>query len=252
MKQRNPLTRFSTRARGYQNRSAYPDGLLDYLVTDCDLKPEKVIADIGSGTGYLTRVFLRNGNHVIAVEPNKNMRAVAEVSFGSSPQFTSLEGTAEAIPLANNSVDIVAVGQALHWFEIDMARMEFLRVLRNGGWIYVADIWSCDDADELMRACANFRKAHFEDLGIPADPPLRIVRLFEGFNVSKKVIPTPFACDEQGFCDGSLSSSLAPEAGTVEYEQARRGLQEIFKKFQNDGTLKLSFETIVWTARIDF
>jgi SAM-dependent methyltransferase len=98
------------------------------------------VADIGAGTGILSRVLLRLGHEVIAVEPDDRMRGRL---VGVSPGVTAVAGTAEEIPLRDQSVDAVVAGQAYHWFERERAHPEFARVLRPGG--VLAAFWN--DAD---------------------------------------------------------------------------------------------------------
>lgn len=245
----NPLTRFSSRAQNYQNRAPYPPELFVYLQQTCSLTPDKVIADIGSGTGYLTRVLLQSGGTVYGIEPNREMRAIAEETLGPDPRFVSLSGQAEEIPLASSSVDVVTVGQALHWFDVKKTREEFLRILKPGGWIVVVDMWARDNANPFMKACEEFRRTHFADIGKAADPPERIIQLYEGYTPERNVIQSTYTCGERVFCEGFLSSSLAPEKGTKEYESANDGLQRIFHQFQSKGVVALLFDTIIWSAQ---
>ena len=70
----DPTQRFSNRVENYAKyRPHYPPAILEVLQTECALTRESSIADIGSGTGILTRLFLENGNRVTAVEPNAPM-----------------------------------------------------------------------------------------------------------------------------------------------------------------------------------
>lgn len=99
------------------------------------------VADLGAGTGILSRLVRRLGHEVIAIEPDGQMRGrLAQVS----PGITVLAGTAEAIPLADRSVDAVVAGQAYHWFDPARAHPEIARVLRRPGGVFAA-FWN--DAD---------------------------------------------------------------------------------------------------------
>ena len=89
------------------------------------LRPDHVIADVGSGTGILSKLFLENGNRVFAVEPNDEMRRAGEEYLSGFKKFSSVAGSAEATTLADASVDFVTVAQAFHWFEPVAARREF-------------------------------------------------------------------------------------------------------------------------------
>ena len=112
------VERFSNRVENYvRYRPGYPKEILELLKRECGLDSDAVIADIGSGTGKLSEIFLENGNIVIGVEPGAGMRAAAESILASHPNFQSVVGTAEATTLANSSVDFIVAGQAFHWFD---------------------------------------------------------------------------------------------------------------------------------------
>src|ERR1700682_5298851 len=131
--------RFSNRAADYvRYRPGYPSELLDVLRKECDLRPGHVIADIGSGTGFLSELFLKNGNRVYGVEPNPEMRQAGEEYLASYDGFSSIEGSAESTTLEEASIDFVTAGQSFHWFEPDSARREFVRILKPSGWMVIA------------------------------------------------------------------------------------------------------------------
>lgn len=143
----NATTRFSDRVADYvKYRPHYPAEILDLLADRCGLTPESVIADIGSGTGILTKLFLENGNPVIGVEPNKDMREAGETYLAEYARFTSIDGTAEVTRLPKHAIDIVLAGQAFHWFNQAKTRAEFMRILKQGpqlqdnGWVVL--IWN--------------------------------------------------------------------------------------------------------------
>lgn len=114
-------------------RPGYPSGVLDTIVHECGLTRDWVIADVGSGTGNLARLFLEDRYQVICVEPNREMRQAAEHLLGSYDGFRMVDGSAERIPIDENGADLVTVGQAIHWFDIESARTEFRRILRPDG-----------------------------------------------------------------------------------------------------------------------
>src|SRR5437867_6600426 len=125
--------RFSNRVENYVRfRPRYPREVLELLKADCGLKPEAVVADAGSGTGFLAEQFLKNGNRVFGIEPNKEMREAGERLLAGYPRFTSLAGTAEATTLDDQIVDFITAGQAFHWFDQAKSRKEFARILRPG------------------------------------------------------------------------------------------------------------------------
>ncbi len=109
-------------------------------------KPARVL-DLGAGTGLLTRAVLALGQEVVAVEPDPGMRAQFEAV---TPGVTVLAGSAEEIPLPDESVDAVVVGQAYHWFDRERAHPEIARVLKPGG--VFAPMWNDRDTDSEWTA----------------------------------------------------------------------------------------------------
>ena len=133
--------RFSTRVADYvKYRPGYPAGVLRLLEAECGFDSTSVVADVGSGTGLLSELFLKNGNRVYGVEPNREMREAGEQLLSSYENFTSVDGRAEETTLDDDSVDFVTAGQAFHWFDPPRARLEFKRILRPGGWVVL--VWN--------------------------------------------------------------------------------------------------------------
>jgi SAM-dependent methyltransferase len=144
----HPATRgFGRAADAYERgRPDYPADAIAFLVERLDLRPGRTVVDLAAGTGKLTRLLVPTGADVIAIEPIAEMRAkIADA--------TALEGTAEAIPLADASVDAVTVAQAFHWFRFHDALTEIHRVLRPGGGL--ALIWNVREETEPIHAAVS-------------------------------------------------------------------------------------------------
>ena len=133
--------RFSNRVDNYvKYRPSYPKEIISFLENAIQFKNDFVVADIGSGTGILSKMFLDNGNTVYAVEPNTAMRNKAEELLKNYPLFKSIDGTAEQTTLQNSSIDIITAAQAFHWFDAEKTKAEFRRILKPGG--YCCLIWN--------------------------------------------------------------------------------------------------------------
>jgi SAM-dependent methyltransferase len=117
-------------------RPGYPPEVLDTLA----LAPGSHVVDLGAGTGKLTRDLASRGFRVTAIEPLRGMR---DLLASALPDVDVVEGTAEAIPLADGTVDAVTVAQAFHWFDPEPALAEIHRVLRRNG--LVALVWNVRD-----------------------------------------------------------------------------------------------------------
>lgn len=114
-----------------RGRPPYPPDVIARLIDVCRLGPGRVVVDLAAGTGRLTRLLQPSGARVIPVEPVAEMRA-------SLPD--AVEGTAESMPLPDESADAVTVGQAFHWFDGPAAVGEIARVLKPGGTL--ALVWN--------------------------------------------------------------------------------------------------------------
>lgn len=135
-------------ARGYQvasdiyvqGRPTYPPEALAWLQDDLALNPSKKVLEVGAGTGKFIPTLRQSGAKMLALEPVAAMRAKL---VAANPDVQALEGTAEAIPLPNASVDAVVCAQAFHWFATKAALAEFCRVLVPGGRLGL--IWNVRD-----------------------------------------------------------------------------------------------------------
>lgn len=130
-------------------RPNYPKDFIDFLFTDLNLPKNCVFADIGAGTGILTKQLLEKGATVYAVEPNDDMRKVAENNLNKFSKFIPVKGTAESTTLPDNSIDIITVAQAFHWFDRQKFKKECQRILKPSGKVIL--IWnSRDSRSELV------------------------------------------------------------------------------------------------------
>jgi SAM-dependent methyltransferase len=123
-----------------RGRPMYPFEAVRRLVRELGIQPRSTVLDLAAGTGKLTRLIAQIGATVVVVEPVNEMR---KRLLETVPEAKAFSGTAEAIPLADASVDAVTVGQAFHWFDGDAALAEIHRVLRPGRRLGL--IWNMKD-----------------------------------------------------------------------------------------------------------
>lgn len=132
-------------------RPAYPREAVEWLAAKLGLDGDSAVLDLGAGTGKLTRELLRYAARVIAVEPGPEMLAQLERAV---PEAEPVLGAAEAIPLADASVEAITCGQSFHWFRYAEALPEMHRVLREGGAVGL--VWNNrDQRDELQREISD-------------------------------------------------------------------------------------------------
>ncbi len=241
----DPTRRFSNRVDNYvKYRPSYPTAVLTCLQNECGLAETAVIADIGSGTGILARLFLQNGNQVLGVEPNKEMREAGEEFLVEFPHFSSINGTAEATTLPDNSVDFVTAGQAAHWFDREKSLPEFRRILRPGGT--VAFVWNtmAFDASPFMQGYEQITRRYFS--GKPSrENELRsgvLAYLGEGAQVRTFANEQQF--DLPGLIGRVLSTSYAPLAGGAKHEPMLAELAVLFaENVDGDGRISFTYVT---------
>lgn len=154
---------FDREAAAYdRGRPSYAPTALDWLRDRLRLCPGRRVLDLAAGTGKLTADLLATGADVVAVEPVDGMRAVLAERL---PEVEVLEGTAEALPLADASVHAVTVAQAFHWFATTAALAEMRRVLDvSSDGAAVALVWNRRDlADPVWAAVSELIAPHRGD-----------------------------------------------------------------------------------------
>jgi SAM-dependent methyltransferase len=132
---------FDRAAQAYEvGRASYPAAAVEAILTFTGAGPRRTLLELGAGTGKLTRELVESGARVLALEPVAGMR---ELLTQNAPAAEVLDAVAEAIPLADASIDAVIAAQSFHWFDPEAAAAEVARVLPPGG--VAALIWNRRD-----------------------------------------------------------------------------------------------------------
>ena len=235
--------RFTGRVADYERyRLRYPAAVIRILMERCGLVREHLVADVGAGTGMLAELFLENGNAVVAVEPNDEMRAACERLASLWPGLTVKKAAAEATGLEDASVDFIAVGRAWHWFDRKRAVSEFRRILRPNGWVVlVTNRRRKDDSVEarefeeiLMEFGTDYRALQGEYRVYD-----EMVPVFDGGVVERETIRGEQALTLEEFLGQTQSLSVAPMPGDAKYAGMQRALRDFFERFQTDGMLRM-------------
>jgi SAM-dependent methyltransferase len=245
--------RFSDRVENYiRYRPDYPSEVLEYLKDKIGFSSKDTVADIGSGTGISAEMFLRNGNKVYAVEPNKEMREAADRLLASYSGYIGVNGSSEATTLPDQSVDLVVAAQAFHWFDRAAFKKECKRIGRVGAHCLL--MWN------ERKVESDFEKA-YEDLLIKyATDYLRVdhrnirekdlVEFFAPAPVSHVVLYNEQLFDYEGVKGRLLSSSYVPNLGEPNFEPMIALLHEIFDRYKKDGRVSFSYDCNLFLAEI--
>ncbi len=244
--------RFSNRVQNYiKYRPSYPMEMIEYLVSALKGTEDKICADIGSGTGILSRLLLPHFHYVYGVEPNDEMRLAGKKFLLNNRNFRSVKGTAENTNLNAESVDLVAAAQAFHWFDQNKFKTECRRILRSDG--FVALIWNnrltdtpfLVEYDSLLKQYAtDYNEVNHQNITYT-----QLDRFYEG-GFRKKSFPNHQRFDLSGMFGRLDSSSYAPQKGTDQYEILRAKLSSAFEKCSDKGAVKFNYETLLYIGRV--
>jgi SAM-dependent methyltransferase len=247
------IARFSNRADNYAKyRPGYPPAVIDILKSDCGLTETSRIADVGSGTGILSEMFLKNGNPVIGIEPNPAMRQSAERLRERFAKFISIDATAEATGLEPASVDFITAGQAFHWFDRGRARREFARILKPGGWVVL--VWNerrldstpflRDYEELLLQYGTDYQQVRHENVAG------EIAQFFAPETFQLKNLENEQRFDFESLKGRTRSASYTPEPGTPNFEPMFAQLEEIFNEHDREGIVTFVYYTRVYYGNL--
>ncbi len=242
--------RFSSRVENYiKYRPSYPSMVIEILSERCGLTPDARIADIGSGTGILAELWLKHGNPVFGVEPNREMRQAGERLLAAYPHFTSVNGTAEATTLPSQCVDFVSAGQAFHWFDVAKARQEFVRILKPGGWVIL--IWNTrqNQASPFMIAYNQLIHTFAIDMTVSQEQRIDQNVLATFYTPSPYQLitcPNQQHFDFSGMLGRLLSSSYMPHVDQAGYAPMLEQAKALFAQHQTNGQVVIEYETRIY------
>ena len=237
--------RFADRVENYiKYRPGYPPEVLLYLEQAIGLDASWTIADIGSGTGISTEMFLGNSNKVYAVEPNKEMREAADRLLSHHAGYVSVDGTAEESTIPPYSIDLIAAAQAFHWFDKDAFKKECRRIARDEAYCLL--IWNERKVespfekayeDLLMRFATDYTNVDHRNI-----KPEEMSLFFAPHEMTAKVFYNEQLFDYEGVKGRLLSSSYAPNAGHPNYAPMIAHLENIFKEYEQSGKVGFSYD----------
>lgn len=249
------ISRFDNRVASYRRgRPSYPYAVLACLCEVYHLRPVACVADVGAGTGLLTRLLLTAGCTVYAVEPNAQMRHMAATQLGGHPGYRSSAGSAEATRLPAHSVDFVTAGQAFHWFQQDAAREEFRRILRPGGW--VALVWNerrergtplLEGYQALVERfgeqIAQVDHAHVVDAST-------LARFFGAGGYATYTFEQRQPLSHSGLSDRLTSTSYMPGPDHAAYGALRQAIDALFVSTAVRGCVEMIYDTRLYVGRV--
>ena len=244
--------RFTGRALFYStSRPSYPSRILNILKTEIGFDETYVVADIGSGTGLLSELFLTNGNRVIGVEPNNDMRIFAENRLGKFPSFLSVKGTAERTSLQTANIDLVTVGQALHWFDCEAASKEFARILKLNGHVCIV-YNDRNNEDSFMKEYDQIVSKYARNrANVPTIDHAYLSRFFKNRKYAKFSISNEQLLDSEGLLGRMTSASYMPSPSDEKRFAALKGeVAGLFRSYEELGMVRMLYDTTVFLGKL--
>lgn len=236
-------TSFGAAAGVYESgRPEYPREAVEWLLAPVRSGERALrVADVGAGTGKLTRTLVEAGAEVVAIDPDPHMLATLRGNVHAVPTFV---GTGERMPLPDASLDAVTFGQAWHWVDPDPASREVARVLRSGGVLGL--IWNVRDerVDWVERLTAIMHGSAAEAMIAEGGPEAR--HPFSSFARRTWEWKRPITRPE--FLDMVASRSCIITAEPAERERILREVGELYDEVGGGGGVALPYRTEAFRA----
>ena len=250
----NNWERFNERSENYDlYRPRYPGELLELLEKETGLGMDSVVADVGSGTGLLAELIIQSGCNLFCIEPNEGMRSIALKKFTGNKLCTILGGTAENTSLHSDSIDLITVGQAFHWFEPKATRVEFKRILKQNGQVLL--VWNTRSKSEegmnveYERLVKKYSKEYHAS-GMRATNPNSINEFFGG-NYRSFNIKNLQKLDLTGLIGRYLSASYAVKENDPLFINIKKDFTDAFERYEAKGKVSIEYETEVVLGKIE-
>lgn len=234
-------TIFTGKAQFYNSRPTYPQECIDYVIKKMEIPSGGIVADIGAGTGILTKPFLDAGCTVYAVEPNGDMFAELKKNLSRYQDVRLLQATAEKTDIPALTCDAVVVGTAFHWFDKDQFRAECQRILKNNKYVAILRIANNTEGDKLLD-----QDKHFTERDLNAAKEF----FGEGFQEHRCFEYTE-RFDEEKHINDLLSSATAPLPNDETFEKYVGRCREVFRKYFPSGVAELPFAVNCYIGRVD-
>ena len=185
----------------------------------------------------LAEIFLEVGHRVLAVEPNGEMLDACRALAVQQPALEVVEGSAEATTLPDASVDLIAVGRAMHWFDWSRAHREFARILRPGGWVLVATSGHSDSGAPVSSRLSGILRKWRTD-SAEADTTRDFNQRLQGFldtsSCHRTTLHYSMTVDFATLLGYAESLSAIPRSGERGYDGMMAELRTVFEEYQRD------------------
>ncbi len=236
---------FGSAAAAYEaGRPEYPAAAVEWMLEPVRSGGRPRVADVGAGTGKLTRALVATGAEVVAIEPDAVM---LERLREASPGVPTAIGTGESLPLPDAELDAVVFGQAWHWVDEPAASAEAGRVLRSGGVLGL--VWNIrDESVEWVAEMSRIMHGSNAEMMLAQGGP-QVAAPFD--TLESRSWAWPRAMTRAQLSDMVASRSYVITADTDERARIDRELVALFDRIGavDDAVIDLPYVTTAFRAR---
>jgi ubiquinone/menaquinone biosynthesis C-methylase UbiE len=209
-----------------------------------------IVADIGAGTGLLTRHFVGNVQKIYAIEPEREMRRVAYEMIGSREDIEYIDGVAENTKVPDQSVDLIVAANAYHRFQPESAIKEFKRILKSGATLA---IFSYQDDNGFLRDTMKVCNIDPYKNRLSETRHNEPVSYFFGTTIPNRYL---FQQEHEESWEeywGAIVSGMeSPDESEAWFQEFKKAHVKRFKGLERNGVIKVTYSTEVWIGKPEY
>lgn len=242
---------FDTKSKFYSKyRPKYSNEFIQHLCTHYFSNKTQIVVDVGCGTGILTKQILDCGLSVVGIEPNEEMLNEAICYLKEYDNFTAINTTAENTTLPDNFADMIVVGQAFHWFDLELFKKESKRILTQQGIVVLVWNRKCDCPMETDRKKIVEKYRSIQDsFNCSWDEREVGIASFFDHDFVKLEFDNDIEEDFQEFIGRTLSASHAINTSDCRMEEYLNDWKQFFEKYQVNNKITTKNQTIAFIGR---
>ncbi|WP_227793593.1 class I SAM-dependent methyltransferase [Paenibacillus guangzhouensis] len=208
------------------------------------------VADIGAGTGLLTRHFVGNVRKIYAIEPEQEMRRVACEMIGSRDDIEYIDGTAENTQLPDRSVDLIVVANAYHRFEPEHTIQEFKRIMRPGAMLAIFSYH--DDTGFLSDTMEICREGAYRNRLSNTRHTKPVTYFYGEAAPSRYVFQQEHEESWEEYWGAVVSGMESPNESEAWFEEFKEAHHKRFRGLERNGVIKVNYSTEVWLGKPEY
>lgn len=244
-------TVFSTKAEKYAKyRWDYAPQAIEAIIEITQVSTKSILADLGAGTGILTRHFIDKVERIYAIEPNPELRQILAKGMEAFPSVLVLDASAENTTLANSSVELITVAQAIRWFDPEPAKREMFRILKKDGWLALLRNYGTNKEREEAIGSLMTEEYGANFTIVNQLPKENLDRFYFGNDDFRKLtFPFRFEQNYEEFIGALTSASFMPNEDHPLFGKLEMKARQIFSRYSKDGYWLVEGETELITGQ---